>query len=68
MTTQKAFVNSVDEDQTAQKMQSDLWSTLSTFLYPPHWKIKGILVLPVSVCLSVQNLTLPERQILDSPT
>ena len=26
MTTQEAFVDSVDQDQTAQNMQSDLWS------------------------------------------
>ena len=31
MTTQEAFVDSVDQDQTAQNVQSDLWSTLSTF-------------------------------------
>ena len=30
MTTQEAFVDSVDQDQTAQNVQSDLWSTLST--------------------------------------
>ena len=28
--TQEAFVDSVDQDQTAQNVQSDLWSTLST--------------------------------------
>ena len=33
MTTQKDFVDSVDQDQTAQNVQSDLWSTLSTFLF-----------------------------------
>ena len=27
MTTQGAFVDSVDQDQTAQNVQSDLWST-----------------------------------------
>ena len=32
MTTQAAFVDSVDQDQTAQNVQSDLWSTLSTFI------------------------------------
>ena len=32
LTTQEAFVDSVDQDQTAQNVQSDLWSTLSTFL------------------------------------
>ena len=32
MTTQEAFVDSVDQDQTAQNVQSDLWSTLSTFV------------------------------------
>ena len=37
MTTQEAFVNNVDQDltvqnvQTAQNVQSDLWPTLSTF-------------------------------------
>ena len=30
MTIQQAFVDSVDQDQTAQNVQSDLWSTLST--------------------------------------
>ena len=30
MRTQEAFVDSVDQDQTAQNVQSDLWSTLST--------------------------------------
>ena len=33
MTTQKAFVDSVDQDQTAQNVQSDLCSTLSTFSF-----------------------------------
>ena len=33
MTTQEAFVDSVDEDQTVQNMQSDLWSALSKFLF-----------------------------------
>ena len=32
MTTQGAFVDSIDEDQTAQNMQSDLWSTLYIFI------------------------------------
>ena len=32
MMKQEAFVDSEDQDQTAQNMQSDLWSTLSTFL------------------------------------
>ena len=31
--TKKAFVDCVDQDQTAQNMQSDLWSTLSTFSF-----------------------------------
>ena len=31
MTTHEAFVDYVDQDQTAQNMQSDLWSILSTF-------------------------------------
>ena len=31
MTKQEAFVDSVDQDQTAQNMKSNLWSTLSTF-------------------------------------
>ena len=31
MTTQVAFVDSEDQDQTAQNVQSDLWCTLSTF-------------------------------------
>ena len=29
--TQEASVDSIDQDQTAQNVQSDLWSTLSTF-------------------------------------
>ena len=33
MTTQEAFVDIVDQDQTAEDMQSDLWSTLSTFSF-----------------------------------
>ena len=33
MMTQEAFVESVDQDQTAKNMQSDLQSTLSTFLF-----------------------------------
>ena len=33
MTTQEAFVDSVDQDQTAQDVQSDPWSTLSTFSF-----------------------------------
>ena len=31
--TQVALVDNVDQDQTAQNMQSDLWSTLSTELF-----------------------------------
>ena len=31
ISTQELFVDSVDQDQTAQNMQSDLWSTLYTF-------------------------------------
>ena len=31
MTTQEAYVDSVDQDQKAQNMQSDLSSTLYTF-------------------------------------
>ena len=31
MTTQEATMDSVDQDQTAQNVQSDLWFTLSTF-------------------------------------
>ena len=31
MMTQEAFVDGVDQYQTAQNMQSDVWSTLSTF-------------------------------------
>ena len=31
MTIQEAFVDSVDQDQTAENVWSDLWSTLSTF-------------------------------------
>ena len=31
--TPEAFVDSVDQDQTAQNVQSDLWSTLSTALF-----------------------------------
>ena len=34
LTVQAAFVDSVDQDQTAQNVQSDLRSTLSTF---PFW-------------------------------
>ena len=34
MMTQEDFVDSVDQDQTAQNMQSDLRSTVSTFLCP----------------------------------
>ena len=33
MTTQEAFVDSVDQDQTEQNVQSNLWSTLSTFFH-----------------------------------
>ena len=33
MMTQEGFVDSVDHDQTAEDMQSDLWSTLSTFSF-----------------------------------
>ena len=33
MTTQEAFVDIVDQDQTAQNMQYDLWSSLSTFSF-----------------------------------
>ena len=33
MTIEEAFVDSVDQDQTAQNMQSDLWSKLSTFSF-----------------------------------
>ena len=33
MTTQAAIVDTADQDQTAQNMQSDLWSTLSTFSF-----------------------------------
>ena len=33
MTTRDAFVDSVDQDQTAQNVQSDLWSTPSTFSF-----------------------------------
>ena len=33
MTTQEAFVDSVDQDQTAQNVQSDLCSSLSTFSF-----------------------------------
>ena len=32
LTTPEAFEDGVDQDQTAQNVQSDLWSTLSTFL------------------------------------
>ena len=31
MRIQEAFVDSVDQDQTAQNMQSDFWSALSIF-------------------------------------
>ena len=30
---QWAFTNSVDQDQSAQNVQSDLWSTLSALLF-----------------------------------
>ena len=33
LTTQEAFVDIVDKDQTSQSMQSDPWSTLSTFSF-----------------------------------
>ena len=33
MMTQAAFVDSADQDQTAQDVQSDLWFTLSTFSF-----------------------------------
>ena len=33
MTTQEEFVDSVNQDQTAQHVQSDHWSTLSTFSF-----------------------------------
>ena len=33
MMTQEGFVDSVDQDQTAQNGQSDLCSTLSTFSF-----------------------------------
>ena len=31
--TQEASVDSADQDQTVQNMQSDLWSKLSTFYF-----------------------------------
>ena len=33
MTTQDVILDRVDQDQTAQNVQSDLGSTLSTFLF-----------------------------------
>ena len=33
MMTQEALMESVDQDQTAQNVQSDLWSTLFTFSF-----------------------------------
>ena len=33
MMTQETFVDNVDEDQTAQNVQSNFWSTLSTFSF-----------------------------------
>ena len=33
MTTQEDFLDSVDQDQTAQNVQSDLWSTLFTLFF-----------------------------------
>ena len=33
LTTHEAFVDSVDQDQTARNVQSDLWSTLSTISF-----------------------------------
>ena len=32
MTTQEAFVDSVDQDQTAHSVQPDLWSTVHIFI------------------------------------
>ena len=33
LATKKAFVDRVDQDQAAQNVQYDLWSTLSTFSF-----------------------------------
>ena len=42
-TTQEALVDSVDQDQTAQNMQSDIWCTLSTvFIVDYNWTISSI--------------------------
>ena len=35
--TEETFVNSVDQDQSAQNVQSDLWFTLSTFFFNPEY-------------------------------
>ena len=43
MTTQEAFVDSVDQDQTVQNVQSDLLSTLSSFSF--YIIMKSFLVL-----------------------
>ena len=36
MTTQEAFVDRVYQVQTEQNVQSDLWSSLSTFFIPGY--------------------------------
>ena len=72
MTTLEAFADSVDQDQTAQNVQSDLLSTLSTF----HSRNLTVsLYLKGSVILANQNarfiysvvkeLSNVRRQILD---
>ena len=48
-TTQVAFVDSVDQDQTAQNVQPDLWSTQSIILFS-YWIItKSFLHLAMEV-------------------
>ena len=42
MTTLEAFVDSVDQDQTAQNVQSDLWFTLSAFfILDYNWTVSS---------------------------
>ena len=42
MTTHKALVDSVDQNQTTQNVQSELWSTLSTFfILDYNWTVSS---------------------------
>ena len=58
--TKEAFANNVDQDQTAQNVQFDLWSTLTTFLLCPPSKKRGYIALHLlvgpSVGLSIENI------------